>query len=188
MGVAAGEELKKDKEIDALAAEAEKRYKEWMEKKSGEAKGVLDRMSSGSDSGLLHLMMSTWLEFVKEEKWQREMDAKLAHADAKFKSLNVKQKGAAKSVASRCHQQEEENVMMMFFYAWSTETHEQGVVRRYEQKLQGKNDKLDAVQTMFRQFANQLEAGINNSPRSKKSTGRSKGGEGSAVGYEPAAA
>merc|ERR1711879_633242 len=99
-------------------------------------------------------------------------------------SLNVKQKGAAKSVASRCHQQEEENVMMMFFYAWSTEVTEQRVVKLYQQKLAGKNDKLNAVQTMFHQFANQLEQGINNSPRSKKSTGRkSQGGEGSTTGY-----
>jgi len=171
--VAAGEELKMDKEIDALAKKAEQQYKDFMAKKSGEARGVLDRMSGASETGLLHLVIAAWQEELANAKQEREFDKIIQGNEAKFKSLNMKQKGAAKSVASKCHQQEEENMMMVFFYAWSTEAREQHVVKVYEGKLGHKKNQLDQVQSMFRTFANQLEQGIGNTPRSKKSTGRS---------------
>jgi len=99
---------------------------------------------------------------LNEAKAEREMDEIMKQHDQKFKSLNQRQKGSAKSVASRCHQQEEENMLMVFLYAWNTETREQLVVKNYGAKLDQKKQKLDAVQTMFRSFANQLEQGIGN--------------------------
>jgi len=180
--VAAQAELLADKEIDALAAKAEQQYKDFMAKKSGEAKGVLDRMSGASDSGLLHNILKAWCDFIKEVKEERRMEELINGNDAKFKSLARNQSKNAKSVASRCHQQEEENMIMAFFYAWSTETKVEHVIKVYGQKLDQKKGQLDAVQTMFRSFASQLEQGIGNTPRSKKSTGRSRGGEGSTVG------
>merc|ERR1711865_1335084 len=180
--VQAQEELLKDKEIDALAKKAEAQYKEFMAKKRSEATGVLDRMSAGSDAGLLHLIISAWIEEWKGGKAQADMDKILNGQDERFKSLNQKQKGNAKSVASKCHQQEEENMIMVFFYAWATEAKEQHVVKVYGGKLDQKKHQLEAVQTMFKSFASQLEQGISNSPRSKKGSGRSKGGEGSTIG------
>merc|ERR1712146_533634 len=99
------EELKMDKEIDALAKKAEQQYKDFMAKKNGEAKGVLDRMSGASETGLLHLVLAAWIEEWKGMKQEREMEKIMNGHDARFKSLNMKQKGAAKSVASKCHQQ-----------------------------------------------------------------------------------
>jgi len=172
--IAAHDELLKDKEIDALAKAQEGRYKEFMEKKSGEARGVLDRMSAGSDTGLLHLIIEGWVGAVAAEKEQREIEKVLNGHEDRFKSLNLKQKGAAKSVASKCHMQEEENTLMVFFYSWATETREQHVVKHYEGKLDQKKQQLDSVQTMFRSFANQLEQGIGNTPRSQRKSQRSK--------------
>jgi hypothetical protein len=171
--VAAGEELKMDKEIDALAKKAEQQYKDFMAKKSGEARGVLDRMSGASETGLLHLVIAAWQEELANGKQEREFDKIIQGNEAKFKSLNMKQKGAAKSVASKCHQQEEENMMMVFFYAWSSEAREQHIVKVYEGKLGHKVNQLNQVQSMFKSFATQLEQGIGNTPRSKKSTARS---------------
>jgi hypothetical protein len=178
-------ELKADAEIDALAKKAEGQYKDFMNKKSAEARGVLDRMSSGSDTGLLHLVFSHWIEEWKGGKAEKQMEEMMNGHEAKFKSLNQKQKGAAKSVASKCHQQEEENMMMVFFYAWSVETRTERVIKHYGGKLDAKKNQLDAVQTMFKSFANQLESGIGNTPRTGKSrSGRSKGG-GSETGAAP---
>merc|ERR1719201_2497382 len=115
---------------------------------------------------------------LKEAKEERKMQELLNGQNDRFKSLNLKQKNSAKSVASKCHQQEEENMMSVFFYAWSTETKVEHVIKVYGGKLDQKKHQLDAVQTMFRSFANQLEQGIGNTPRSKKGSARSKGGEG----------
>merc|ERR1719420_2389332 len=135
------------------------------------------------------MIIVAWLDVLKEEKEARRMDELMAQNEAKFKSLNMKQKGSAKSVASRCHQQEEENMIMSFFYAWSTETRTEHVIKHYGGKLDAKKNQLDAVQTMFRSFANQLEQGIGNTPRSqRKSAGRSKGvseASGAASGAPP---
>merc|ERR1719491_2746222 len=171
------EELKKDKEIEELAKGMEAKYKEMMQKKNGEAKGVLDRMAGASETGLLHLTIEAWVGMVKEEKAAREMDEKMKAQGDRFKSLNQRQKGNAKSVASKCHQQEEENMLMVFFYAWSVDTRTEQVIKKYGEKLDQKKGQLDAVQTMFRSFANQLEQGIGNTPR----TGGSRSKEASLV-------
>merc|ERR1719446_789530 len=184
--VAAQEELLKEKEIDRLAKLAEERYKEWMAKKSAEARGVLDRMSGSSDTGLLHLVMAEWIAVWKESQEAKEMERLMAENEAKFKSLNQGRKGMAKSVASRCHQQEEENMMMVFFYAWATEAREQRVVKHYEGKLAQKNNQLEDVQNMFRSFASQLEQGIGNTPRTGKSRSSRSTGGGSDAGAPPA--
>jgi len=173
------EELRKDKEIDALAKDMEAKYKDMMQKKNGEAKGVLDRMSGASETGLLHMMIEAWVSAVREEKAGREMEEKMKAQGDKFKSLNQRQKGNAKSVASKCHQQEEENMMMVFFYAWSVDTKTEVVIKKYGEKLDAKKGQLDAVQTMFRSFASQLEQGIGNTPRTGGS--RSRKGAGSDV-------
>jgi len=147
-----------------------------MNKKSAEARGVLDRMSGSSDTGLLHLVIAAWIEVWKQEKQEAELQKVLNGNDERFKMLNNRQKNNSKSVASRCHQQEEENMIMVFFYAWATETKEQHVVKHYGGKLDQEKNQLEAVQTMFRSFANQLEQGIGNTPRSqRKSASRSKG-------------
>jgi hypothetical protein len=174
--VACGEELKKDREIDALAKLQEERYKEFMSKKSAEARGVLDRMSGSSESGLIMQIFKAWQDAWSTEKQEREMEQLVQGHDARFKSLNMKQKGAAKSVASKCHAQEEENTLMVFFFAWATEARLEHVIRHYSGKLDQKKHQLDSVQTMFRSFANQLEQGIGNTPRTGKSTKRSESG------------
>jgi hypothetical protein len=174
--IAGVDECKKDREFEELAKKAEQQFKDFLAKKSAEARGVLDRMSSGSDSGLLHVVMTAWLEVLNECRKQRELDEIINGQSAKFKSLNLRQKESAKSAASRAHQLQEESMIMNYFYAWSTETREQHVIKHYGGKLDQKKHQLEAVQTMFRSFASQLEQGIGNTPRSqRKSAGRSKG-------------
>merc|ERR1740117_2100787 len=94
--------------------------------------------------------------------------------DARFKSLNVNQKKNAKSVPSATHAQEEENTIMVFFYAWATDTRTERVIAHYGGKLDQKKNQLDAVQTMFKSFANQLEQGIGSAatPRTQKRSER----------------
>jgi hypothetical protein len=185
--IAAQDELKKDMEIDALRKQAEDQLKAHMNGKSEQAKGVLDRMAGSSDSGVLHNVLKYWVEEVKEVKRQKEMEDIMASHDERFKSLNQRQKGAAKNVAQKANRTEEENIILTFWYAWSTEAAVQRVIRTYGAKLESKKHQLDSVQTMFRSFANQLEQGIN-SPRSQRKTGRSsKGGPGSEAGSLPPA-
>lgn len=63
----------------------------------------------------------------------------------------------------------EDNVMMMhIFMNWHTEVRTEQVRRHYMGKMDNKEQKFEAVQTMIKSFASQLEQGIGNSPRSRK--------------------
>jgi len=180
-------ELKADKEIDALAKQAEAAFKEFKKRQSEKSKGVLDGMAGASENGLLKVVLTAWIDDWKEEKKLADMEKMMGGNDSKFKSLNQNQKKNAKSVASATHAQEEENMIMVFFYAWATDTRTERVIKHYGSKLDQKKGQLDAVQTMFRSFASQLEQGIGNTPRtggSKGRSGRSKGG-GSDAGAPP---
>merc|ERR1719398_109369 len=103
-------------------------------------------MSAGSDTGLLHLVFAAWVDEWNMAKKEREMDLLMKGQEDRFKSLNQRQKGNAKSVASKCHQQEEENMISMFFYAWATDTKVEHVIKFYGGELDQKKHQLDAVQ------------------------------------------
>jgi len=186
---AAMAELKADAEIDALAKKAEAAFKEFKKKQSEKSRGVLDGMAGASENGLLKVILTAWMDDWKEGKKLADLEKMMGGNDAKFKSLNVNQKKNAKSVASATHAQEEENTIMVFFYAWATDTRTERVIAHYGGKLDQKKNQLDAVQTMFRSFASQLEQGIGNTPRSQRKSNRSqKGIESSAASATQAAA
>merc|ERR1719399_749656 len=117
--IACMDELRMDKEIDALAKKSEAQFKDFMNNKSEQARGVLDRMAGSSDSGLLHNVLTYWKEEVGEAKRQKEIDAIMQGNNERFKSLNMKQKGAARSVVSKANLAEEEIFMLNFWFAWA---------------------------------------------------------------------
>jgi len=182
--VAALEEARQEKELELLTKKAEDQLAAYMAKKKGEATGVLDRMSAGSDSGLLHMMIASWLEAMLEMKQERELEASIAAAGDKFANLKSRQSGNAKSVQGRVTDLEQENQLMMFFYAWSMHYRVEHCMNHYNGKLNQNKKKLEDVQTMFRSFANQLESGIGNTPRTGGSRSR-KSGAGSDVAPPP---
>ena len=59
-------------------------------------------------------------------------------------------------------------MMMHIFMNWNTEVRTEQVRRHYMGKMDNKEQKFEAVQTMIKSFASQLEQGIGNSPRSRK--------------------
>merc|ERR1719387_379721 len=67
------EEYKKNKEFEDKVKAAEKQVQDFLKKKSEEARGVLDRMSAGSDTGLISLVFGTWSKDFLEEKKAREL-------------------------------------------------------------------------------------------------------------------
>jgi len=83
-------------------------------------------------------------------------------------------------------------LVMQVFMDWYTEVRTAQVDRHYRGKMHNKEEKFEAVQSMIKSFATQLEEGIGSSPRSqRKSQGqksqgqerrshRSSSGEGSA--------
>mmetsp|Transcript_62728 Transcript_62728/g.109291 ORF Transcript_62728/g.109291 Transcript_62728/m.109291 type:complete len:527 (+) Transcript_62728:99-1679(+) len=168
------EETKKDKLLDDAVRAQEEQIAEFLKNKSEQAKGVLARVSGGTDTGVMKNCLSAWIELYKQEKQEKEMEQMIHGQNERFKSLNLKQRGNAKSVASKANRMEEENMMMVFFQAWNTDTQMERVIKHYGGKLDQKKHQLDAVQNMFKSFASQLEQGIGSTPRSQRKSKSSR--------------
>merc|ERR1719171_2968451 len=98
----------------------------------------------------------------------------------------MKQKNAANGVMSRLHRTEEEIFIDSVFQNWATESALSKVMKHYAGKMDQKKHQLEAVQTMFKSFANQLEQGIGNTPRSqRKSASRKSAGSDAPSGAPP---
>merc|ERR1712216_664911 len=159
-------EYRKNKEFEDKVKKAEQDFQEFMKKKSEEAKGVLNRMTSGSESGLIGQTFQGWRDYYKDVKQSRELEEMMMNGDAKYKSLCGRQRGAAKGVAGRANELENEVFIGHIFYSWCCEASLGRVTKHYANKMDQKKHQLDPVQTMFQSFAQQLEQGIGGSPRS----------------------
>lgn len=159
-------EYKKNKEMEDAVKKAEQQLADFTKRKSDEAKGVLDRMSGASDSGLQMLCFQGWRDYFVDVKQAREMEEMMMNGDARFKSLAQKQRGAANGVMGRLNETEAEIFLATFFLSWSAESSLGKIINHYTNKLDAKKSQLDGVQGMFKSFAEQLEKGVGNDPSS----------------------
>merc|ERR1719272_1728310 len=136
-----------------------------MKSKSEEAKGVLNRMSGATNTGLLQSAISEWFKVMKFERYGVDMGGQAGDLNSKLANLNVRFKTAAKNVTNRANKADEENFILTFFSAWNHEARMGAVVKHYGAKMDAKKNQLDAVQNMFKSFSQQLEKGMGNSPR-----------------------
>merc|ERR1712025_1180809 len=76
-------EYKKNKESEDAVKAAEAKVAAFMKNKSEGAKGIIDRMNSATDSGLVEHVVSTWVQYFKDLKKAEEMEAILNGANSK---------------------------------------------------------------------------------------------------------
>merc|ERR1712048_1021647 len=117
-------------------------------------------MSAGTDSGLKHSMMSAWCQQYLEDKRERELEDILNSANSKFSEFSDRNSTNAKSVMERARLHLEEMVYRRHWNAWRLYARMEATEFMYRAKIEAKKQQLYGVQTMFRQFAAQLEAGM----------------------------
>eukprot|EP00418_Pyrodinium_bahamense_P099618 CAMPEP_0179037460 /NCGR_PEP_ID=MMETSP0796-20121207/14141_1 /TAXON_ID=73915 /ORGANISM="Pyrodinium bahamense, Strain pbaha01" /LENGTH=424 /DNA_ID=CAMNT_0020733771 /DNA_START=1 /DNA_END=1273 /DNA_ORIENTATION=- len=169
----AHEEEQKNKEFEAMVKAQEEKMQEFLKKQSEGAKGVLSRISGSSDTGLLHMTFGAWQDELKSAKKAMEMENVMKQQQARMKTLNDHMKSSANDSAQRANEQEMENILMAVFMNWATEARVGRLIRHYSGQMDSKKQQLDAVQGMFKTFAQQLEHGINSTPRTTRKTTRS---------------
>jgi hypothetical protein len=160
---------RKNKEFNDQVRAAEASLKEYMKKKSEQAKGVLNKMTGSTDEGLLFLHFAAWRDEYLSVKQGREFEEMIESQKSHYTALNSRQKGAGYNTVSRCNQLEDETVTMHIFMNWCMYARTEMVIKHYGSKMDEKKRQLDQVQTMFKSFATQLEKGIGNTPRSQAS-------------------
>jgi len=166
------EEYKKNKDIEDAVKAQEAAMKAYMEKKKNEATGVLDRMNAATDSGLLEHIVSTWIQFRKDDLEAKKMEEMMAANEAKFAGLNGRQKDNAKGVMGRVNEQMQLNVMLRHFSAWARDAKMERIMRHYNSKMENKKEQLQSVQHLFKNFANQLDQGLKGEDSARNSGNR----------------
>jgi len=169
------QDYKKDKDVEDQIKKTEAALAEHMKQKKEDAKGVLDRMSGASGTGLVMLCFRGWRDYIVEEKRDREMADKLNGSADRFKSLQDRQAGNARGVQTRVNDQMKANLMLRCMGVWQIEAKVARIDKYYHSKLDGKRKQLQSCQTLFKSFAAQLEQGLNAAQdEPAPSSGRSK--------------
>jgi len=150
----------KDKEANDAVRAAEGKVQAFMKGHQENAKGLLDKMSSGTDSGLVNNVISAWVQQYAEDKRERELEEVLNSANNKFSEFSDRNSSNAKSVMERARMHLEEMVYRRHWNAWRLYARMEATEFMYRAKIEAKKQQLYGVQQMFRQFAAQLEAGM----------------------------
>jgi hypothetical protein len=153
-------EYRKDKELEDQVKEAEKRMGEFLKQKGDGRRGVLDRMSGDSDSGVVAMIMKYWVQAHHDGKKEREMQDLMNEKAARFGHLNGRQGQTAMSMQERVTAQANANMCLRIVGLWRLAAKMEKIKHHYDQKIDGKKKQLSTVQNMFRSFAHQLETGL----------------------------
>merc|ERR1719281_407899 len=128
-------------------------------------------MNSATDSGLVEHVMSTWVQYRKDDLEAKKMEALMAENEAKFGALNGRQKDNAMGVQQRVNEQMDLNAMLKHFSAWATDTKLERIMRHYNSKMESKKQQLQSVQHLFKNFATQLDQGLKGEGDSARNSG-----------------
>jgi len=154
-------EYLKNKEFEDQLKLQEARMQEFMKGKSEGAKSLLNKMSDGTDSGLLHEVLMEWYAVYKEEKEANEMAELMNGANDRFGSFGERNKKGAMSAMERAHQHQLTMLYLKFFNAWRLDYKIEKQIKEHGARIESKRQQLLGVQQMFRNFALQLESNIN---------------------------
>lgn len=176
-------EYLKDKEANDAVKAAEAKVNQFMKGHKENAKALLDKMSAGTNTGLMHEVMEAWVTLYVEDKKQRELEEILNSANSKFGEFGERNANNAKTVMERARLHLEEMVLRRHWNAWRLHARLEGTLAQYQAKIEAKKQQLYQVQQMFRSFAAQLEAGLREdvtdhklAKKSQKSMNRSNEG------------
>lgn len=176
-------EYLKDKEANDAVKAAEAKVNQFMKGHKENAKALLDKMSAGTNTGLMHEVMEAWVTLYTEDKKQKELEEILNSANSKFGEFGERNANNAKTVMERARLHLEEMVLRRHWNAWRLHARLEGTLAQYQAKIEAKKQQLYQVQQMFRSFAAQLEAGLREdvtdhklAKKSQKSMNRSNEG------------
>merc|ERR1719230_1345015 len=104
-----------NKDMEDAVKEQELKMQEYLKKKKENAAGVLDKMNSATDSGLVEHVVSTWCQMYSDNKKAAKLERVMIEQQEKFAALNGRQKDNAKGVMSRVNEMMALNLMLRHF-------------------------------------------------------------------------
>merc|ERR1712139_550749 len=128
-------------------------------KKEG-ARGIIDKMNAATDSGLVEHVTSTWVQHYKDMKKAEEMEALINGANSKFGAFSERNKMGAMSAGEKATAVKEYGLVIHAMLLWTDVTRTERLLRYYTNRVDHKKHQLQGLQSMFQNFAKQLETGL----------------------------
>merc|ERR1719359_1503991 len=153
-------EYNKNKEFEDAVKAEEQKIAEFMKKQNEGAKSVLNRMSAGTDQGLIDMCFKGWLDVYNEIKKSNELQELLNSGSGKFKEFSSRNGKSAKSAMDRAAELTETSTLIVIFQYWKREAKVERMRRYARDKNTKKKQQLIGVKGLFKNFANELEAGL----------------------------
>merc|ERR1719388_656966 len=153
-------EYKKNKESEDAVKAAEAKVAAFMKSKKDGATGVIEKMNAATDSGLVEHVISTWCQYYKDMKKAEEMEAMLNGANSKFGAFSERNKKGAMSAGEKATAVKEYGLLNHSMCLWAEYCKVERLLRYYSNRVEGKKHQLQGLQTMFKNFASQLESGL----------------------------
>jgi hypothetical protein len=117
-------------------------------------------MNSATDSGLVEHVISTWVQYYKDMKKAEEMEALINGANGKFSAFGERNKAGAMSAGQKATAVKEYGLYIHSILLWQEFCKVERLLRYYGNRMDSKKHQLQGLQTMFRNFATQLETGL----------------------------
>lgn len=155
--------LAREKEFEDQVEAAKERIDRLKEERKSNTKSMLDKMARDIDSGLLYQCLSSWQQFVQEEKRGNEMAESLCAMDNRLRDMHGWHKSQAETVTERASDQMDLLLLLSIFCNWRLHTRMEDILRQQGGRIESKKTQLVKVQGMFKTFAQELEANFKNS-------------------------
>merc|ERR1711881_473787 len=101
-----------------------------------------------------------WVDVFLEQKKALELEDIMAQNQAKFGSFGARNKASAGSAMDRSAAATEMSTMIVIFWYWKREIKVERMKRYAQDKNNKKKQQLIGVKGLFKNFANELEAGL----------------------------
>lgn len=158
----------KNKDFEDAVKQSEKAIAAAMKNKKDGAKSILLKAGEGADSVLIGECFQGWATLYQEGKKERELMEALNAGQGKFSSFGDRNLKNSRGVADRARIMNELAIYLRIFTAWKLDAKTEATMHKYQSRIEAKKQQLLGVQTMFRNFATQLESSLKDSDNSAR--------------------
>lgn len=154
------ETIRQKERQDARLA-AETKLDKFTQGKSEEAKYLVQSFSSASHTGLVHSCLTAWTQLCDEKRKEAEVAEQMYKSRHKLDSFQERNKKSSGSAMNRAAHHVQQMLTQRCFNSWRMDAKLEHTMKMYHLKIDAKRNQLVGVQTMFRNFAEKLESGLN---------------------------
>lgn len=147
---------------------------DFMTNKSSSVQHMVKSMISLTDGGLMHDVLIDWQDIILSAKREAKLTKAVETSKLHISKIVSCSKQSSPPAADRAMFQLERMLLIVTYFSWQLDAKVESTKRVHTAKVEAKKQQLMGVQTMFRNFALQLEAGLKGSGSSREKDKSSK--------------